>query len=226
MTLTYDRPDHRRRAARRGRPRFARGGRPRFAWWAPAAGLGAGVALGVIARLWMRWITTDPAFSWAGTIFIVAAFALFGLAQASAWAARRAGWRRPAVTTARAIAVVLSLPLFTGAGSIMLPTVAAAALAVWRRDWSRPIRAVAAVLSLPIALFIAREIGGEMGWDLVTVGRILTFLAIYATVVVAFQPSVAPLADGWRVPRWIRVAAVVLAAGVALLIGASIVGVP
>jgi hypothetical protein len=36
-----------------------------------------GLVLGVIARFWMRWISTDPEFSLSGTIFIVGAFALF-----------------------------------------------------------------------------------------------------------------------------------------------------
>lgn len=40
-----------------------------------------GLAIGVIARFWMRWISTDPEFSWSGTIFIVGAFALFFTTQ-------------------------------------------------------------------------------------------------------------------------------------------------
>ena len=41
------------------------------------AALTGGLALGVISRLWMRWISTDPEFSWSGTIFIVIAFMIF-----------------------------------------------------------------------------------------------------------------------------------------------------
>jgi hypothetical protein len=40
-----------------------------------------GLAIGVIARFWMRWISTDSEFSWSGTILIVGAFALFFTTQ-------------------------------------------------------------------------------------------------------------------------------------------------
>lgn len=47
--------------------------------------LGA-LALGIIARLWMRLIAPEPDFTWSGTIFIVAGFTVFGLAT---WPERR-----------------------------------------------------------------------------------------------------------------------------------------
>ena len=34
-------------------------------------GVVAGFLLGIIARLWMRWISTDPEFTWSGSIYIV-----------------------------------------------------------------------------------------------------------------------------------------------------------
>ena len=92
-------------------------------------GLLAGVALGAIARGWMRLITDDPEFSWSGTIFIVAAFGITGLGHGIAWAARRAGLRRRWSTVARIVGAMLTLPLFVGAGAIMLPTVVGAAMA-------------------------------------------------------------------------------------------------
>ena len=46
-----------------------------------AFGLFGGFSLGVIARLWMRWITTDPEFTWSGTLGIVIGFTLFGTAH-------------------------------------------------------------------------------------------------------------------------------------------------
>lgn len=39
-----------------------------------AAGLFGGLALGVVARAWMRFISDGPEFTWSGTIFILAAF--------------------------------------------------------------------------------------------------------------------------------------------------------
>jgi len=41
-----------------------------FLWAGPIAGL----AVVVVARAWMRWITVDPEFSWSGTIGIVVVF--------------------------------------------------------------------------------------------------------------------------------------------------------
>ncbi len=76
----------------------------------------AGVGLGAIARLWMRWISTDPEFSWPGTIGIVASFTVFAAAQAVAAVVRRQA-RQPrtlaltrAVPTGRAASLVVPRP--------------------------------------------------------------------------------------------------------------------
>ena len=37
-------------------------------------GLAGGLAWGVIPRLWMRFISTNPEFTWSGTLFIVIGF--------------------------------------------------------------------------------------------------------------------------------------------------------
>jgi hypothetical protein len=98
------------------------------------AGFVLGALLGVVARLWMRWISTEPEFSWGGTIFIVGAFAVFGLTQAVALSTRLHRRGRLVRTVARAAGVVGMLPLFASAGSIMMPTVVFGGLAVWRRE--------------------------------------------------------------------------------------------
>src|SRR6476646_8478217 len=106
------------------RAETSRAARP---WWTVpiAFGLGllGGAVLGVLARLWMRLVANEPDFSWAGTLFIVGAFAVFGAGQALSWSARRTALRRPGLTVVRALAAVLALPIFGGAGAIMLPTV-------------------------------------------------------------------------------------------------------
>ena len=48
-----------------------------------------GVAWGVVARVWMRLISTSPEFSWAGTLGIFAATGICGLALGVIHAARR-----------------------------------------------------------------------------------------------------------------------------------------
>ena len=162
----------------------------RFAWWLPPAGLLGGVMLGIVARWWMRLISTDPEFTWAGTIFIVGAFGLAGLAQGWAAATRRAGWRRRWTTVARFVAAVLTLPLFTGAGAIMLPTVVGGSLAFWRPTYHWAVRAVGVLVALPAPLLAGRDIVGDFGW-LGGLPRVLLFGAIYAAVLAAMGSTVA-----------------------------------
>ena len=49
---------------------------------------------GICARVWMRFIATDPEFTWAGTLFIVIGFGIAGLGQSGAYLGRRADLRR------------------------------------------------------------------------------------------------------------------------------------
>ena len=153
-------------------------------WWTVplgfALGLLVGAVVGALARLWMRLITEDPEFSWAGTLAIVIAFALFGGGQALSWTARRSGFRRPGSTAARIGAAVLSLLIFGGAGSIMLPTVLAGALAVWRTDWNRVARALAGLVALPTAVLVVADIVGPFGLSVRSITGVAGFLALYA----------------------------------------------
>ena len=61
----------------------------------------------------MRLISTDPAFTWSGTLFIVGASALAGLGMGIVMAL---------VQRLRGIGVATMLPLGLGPGMIMLPT--------------------------------------------------------------------------------------------------------
>lgn len=178
-------------------------------WWSIPLGALAGCALGAVARVWMRWISTEPEFSWAGTIGIVASFGLFGAAQSAAAVARRRCVRPSAVAWSRAAAALLSLGLFGAAGAVMLPTVVFGALAVWRPLAPRAIRAVFALLALPGVVFVSIGIVDDHGWSVVSIGRIVAFLAIYAVVVAATWPTTAPVPGGWR-PSRLLVAAVSL----------------
>ena len=197
---------------------------PARRWLALPIGLVLGLILGVLARLWMRLISDNPEFSWAGTIFIVTAFGLFGTAQGLSWAARRSGWPRRWVTVARVGAAVLTLPLFTGSGSIMLPTVLTASLASWRTDWPRWTRVLAGLLALPVTALVVNGIADEFGWGVHALAGIVAFLAIYAVVVVALRPTVAPLPDGWRLLRKGRVLLIAGAVVAAALLAAALRG--
>ena len=158
----------------------------------PCGALG-GLILGVIARAWMRWISTDPEFTWGGTIGIVIGFTLFGTAHTTVFFGKRQAWSRAWLTVSRIGAVIFSLGIFVAAGGTMLPTVLAGALATGRTDWPRPVRILIFALSLIIPGFIVRDIGSDFGWNLVTAGRIILFVLIYSVVVAAARVTAEPL---------------------------------
>ncbi|MEX1106544.1 MAG: hypothetical protein WEB78_10120 [Ilumatobacteraceae bacterium] len=184
----------------------------------------AGTVMGVAARWWMRLITDDPEFSWSGTIFIVLAFTIAGTGHGLAWAARRAHLRRRWSTPARIVAAVLTLPMFAGAGMIMMPTVLGASLARDRTDWPRALRVVAVAVALPAIIIIAADLarGG------VTPGRLLGSLLLvttYTAVVRSISAVVAPIDDGWKMRRTVRVLVVIVVGLLVLFALTSVVGV-
>lgn len=79
-------------------------------------GLLLGATWGVLARIWMRWVSTEHSFSWTGTLFIVGTAAVAGGSLGLVHAARRRGgsrwWRSAALP---------SLMLFAGPGAPLLP---------------------------------------------------------------------------------------------------------
>ncbi|HEX3090737.1 MAG TPA: hypothetical protein VHQ23_18940 [Ilumatobacteraceae bacterium] len=90
-----------------------------------------GFGLGVIARAWMRLIAEEPEFTVAGTVSVVLAFTIFGLTQSIAAVARQRALRRRTLTVARIAGVIGFVPLFIGAGALMLPTVVLGLLAIY-----------------------------------------------------------------------------------------------
>src|SRR3990172_3608722 len=74
-------------------------------------GLVGGLIWGVDGRVWMRFISTDPEFTWAGTLFIVIGFGIAGLGQAGAYLGRRASLRRSRMTVLRVATFSILLPL-------------------------------------------------------------------------------------------------------------------
>lgn len=83
---------------------------------AAGVGLVLGTIWGVVARVWMHFLTDEPVFTWAGTLSILVLTALTGAALAVVRAARLSGrtrwWRVLAVPT---------LVLFASPGMLFLP---------------------------------------------------------------------------------------------------------
>ena len=81
-----------------------------------ALGFACGTAWGVLARVWMRLISTDPEFSWSGTLAIVGFSALLGVGVGVADAGLRHGrsqwWR---------LAIAPGLVLFLSPGMVWAP---------------------------------------------------------------------------------------------------------
>ncbi len=156
-----------------------------------AAVLG-GLVLGIVARLWMRWISTDPEFSWSGTGFIIGAFTIFTTNQATVFVLRRRTKSRRLTTIIRGGGTIFSLPIFGAAGAIMLPTVALTSIALWQKKMDRKVRAALCVIGSVIPIIQIRGFISDFGWTIATLGRTLLFVAIYFTVVLLIKPTVSP----------------------------------
>lgn len=110
-----------------------------------AIGAGIGLVWGSSMRIWMRFITTSPEFSWSGTLLIVTVSCIAGALLALARHRRRVGgigwWRM----------VVLSLLLLGGAGVVMWPTVIIGGIAIgWARNRGLRIALLAAAAGLQV----------------------------------------------------------------------------
>lgn len=175
-----------------------------------SAGLLGGFALGLVARAWMRLIAEEPEFTWNGSAFIVGGFATFGLTQAIVAEARRRNLQRAKLTAFRVIGGIGMLPLFGAAGSLMLPTVVGGGLAFARTDWRKLTRTICVVVAAGPVFFVGNDLVSSFGWSLRTIIGFAVMLTIYATITLATQFTLAPHADGWRLPRWATITIVIV----------------
>ncbi|MEP7115434.1 MAG: hypothetical protein ABI862_19380 [Ilumatobacteraceae bacterium] len=152
-------------------------------------GILAALALGVLARLWMRLIAVRPEFTWAGTLGIVIGFTIFGLTQSLGALARRRRWRPWAARVVRCAGVIGMLPLFVAAGGQMMPTLVFGGLAAWQVDWPRPARAVCAVIAALPALLVGRGIVDDFGRSLHSLAGVAGMLGVYCAIVWATRPT-------------------------------------
>ena len=181
-------------------------------------GLLGGLALGVVARAWMRLIAENPEFTWRGTLFIVLGFAIFGLTQSIVAVARRQPKRRRTLTVVRVIGVVGMLPLFVAAGAQMFPTVIGGGLALARVGWSRITRGICLVIAVGPVVFVGHDLVDKFGWSLHATVGLGAMLAIYATIIRATRFAFAAQTDGWRLELRGKIIISVVVGGLAFLI--------
>ncbi|HSJ26722.1 MAG TPA: hypothetical protein VLB67_00810 [Acidimicrobiia bacterium] len=116
------------------------------------AGAVAGAVWGVLMRMWMRYISPSPEFSWSGTLFILGASTIVGAILGLAWRRRSvggAGWWRLSLA---------SLLLLGAGGAVMWPSVVLGALAFGRPrpSWMRVVLGTAAAAAqIPVIGSIA-----------------------------------------------------------------------
>jgi hypothetical protein len=115
---------------------------------AALVGTALGAAWGVLARVWMRLVSTEPEFSWTGTIFIVLLATVFGLCVGFAAETRRQGrsvwWL---------VSAVPALLLFAGQGFLFLPGTLVAGVLLARRSVVARRVAWLALLVVPVLLW-------------------------------------------------------------------------
>ena len=187
-----------------------------------AFGVCGGLALGIIARAWMRLIAEEPAFTWSGTIFIVVGFTIFGFTQSIGVIARRRSTRRWVLTTTRAIGTVGLLPLFVGAGAVMLPTIVSGGFAAARPEWRRARWICFLVAAVPV-LLVGNGLVGSFGWSLHTTAGFVSMLAVYATIIRAARSTFSAPTHGRHLHRRLKIVGLVVLGLVFLFFVASIV---
>ncbi len=158
-----------------------------------------GLLLGIVARLWMRWITTHPEFSWGGTLTIVFIFTIFCTAQGLLHVVRRKDISKVKDWIFRGIAIFFTLPLFGAAGLIMFPVVLLGSLAYWRRTWPKWLRSILGLLSAAWAAKVAYDSMISIAFDTITktfglgfetIGQVLLYLGIYWVVILLTKGTV------------------------------------
>ena len=159
-----------------------------------------GAALGIVARIWMRFITTHPEFSWGGTFIIVIGFGVMFLGQAGVYLARRSGVAPSAFVALRVLAIVTLVPLVFGAGAFAFPIIVFTPLAIIRTGWNRWLRVLLGVFALLPGVFVAFTLFSDLSAIRVAIG-LVWFALIYGVLVWAVCFSFASRND----PRFTHV---------------------
>ena len=126
------------------------------------------------------------------------------------------------MTALRAAGLVAVLPLVSGAGIVLAPTLLLGALAVGRTTWPAALRtALATLAAVPVLAVHGQALGDGLGAGRALVA-LLVCLPVYASLVLALAQSVRPVSGGSAVPR--RAVALLLAGSAVLLVGLMTAG--
>jgi hypothetical protein len=156
------------------------------------AGFFGGIALGGIARAFMRLFSDDPEFSWSGTLFIVGLFAVFGTVQALVAVVRRASRTRLVTTSTRALGGFTVFLLGLGPGMMMLPALWCAPLAYWHRSWRSAVRRTLIGVALVDAGVLVVLALATAGMDPGTLAGVVLFIGVYVTITWVAGATLAP----------------------------------
>jgi hypothetical protein len=145
-----------------------------------ALGLVLGAAWGVAARIWMRLISTDPEFSWSGTLAIIAFSAVLGCGVGVVHAARRSGRRAWWM-----LAIVPGLVLFLSPGMLLAPAFLLGGPAFGVRGrLLRLVSLVVLVATVGLALFLVLAVP-DPGAEDPSPGDVIVFLGGFAAMAVS-----------------------------------------
>lgn len=117
-------------------------------------GFALGAAWGAVARAWMRLVSTNPEFSWSGTLTIVLLSGMLGLLVALSWRARHAtGWRRWF-----RLLFLPGLVLFAGPGAPLAPGFLVAGPLLRRRGLFARLGSILAVVGPGILVWRSEQV--------------------------------------------------------------------
>ena len=150
----------------------------------------------------MRLIAEDPEFTWDGTIFIVAAFTIFGFTQSIVAIARQRGeatmdaHNRSIDRRSRVPAAVRRSGRDHAADRRRRWVRAST-----RVGWHRLARAICLLAALGPVVLVGSQLVGSFGWSARALVGFLAMLAIYGTIVATTRFTVAAAARRRRAER-------------------------
>lgn len=158
-------------------------------------GVALGLVWGIVARLWMRFVTDEPMFTTTGTFYLLGGAALIGGCAGRVFdVRRRASELGPrALRAARVMAVACFVVMARPPGPLTVLTALFAALALssGRATWARALFGVLAVVGLGL---VVPEMPQGFGAGRTAVAVVL-YTGLLCPPILAMYLGVAPLPD-------------------------------